>query len=197
MPLAIRMWSFQHLKSWKLAESIPTVQHQGLVQPSTYMTVMEKSSKPFKALKIGWRSEEFRKFKLLGHTAAIVSTRKETFGEVAVFAGTPCTSFKSSELLRRTTNIQQSSKGSSKNQEDFYDKYFFRSVKYFPICPSWRNDGQSSHHVLLFSIKGISLFCQNLLKIEKYTIYTNINHQYVVILLYCYVWKSICGFGQC
>ena len=110
MPLAIRMWSFQHLKSWKLAESTPSVQHQGLARPSISMTVMAKFSKQSKALKIGSRSEEFRKFKLLGHTAAIVSTRKETFGEVAVFAGTPCTSFILSELLRQTTNIQQSSK---------------------------------------------------------------------------------------
>merc|ERR1719495_1118600 len=110
MLLVIRTWSFQHLKSWKLAESIPTVQQQGLAQPSTSMTVMDKFSKQSKALKIGSRSEEFRKFKLSGHTAAIVSTRKETFGEVAAFAGTPCTSFISSELLKRTTNIQQSSK---------------------------------------------------------------------------------------
>ena len=116
MPLAIRMWSFQHLKSWKLAESIPTVQQQGLAQPSISMTVMDKFSKQSKALKIGSRSEEFRKFKLLGHTAAIVSTRNETFGEVAVFAGTPCTSFISSELLGRTTNIQQSSKAHLKTK---------------------------------------------------------------------------------
>ena len=110
MPLAIRMWSFQHSKCLKLAELTHSVQHQGLAQPSISMTVMDKFSKQSKALKIGSRSEEFRKFKLLGHTAAIVSTRKETFGEVAAFAGTPCTSFISLELLKRTTNIQQSSK---------------------------------------------------------------------------------------
>ena len=116
MPLAIKMWSFQHLRSWKLAELIPIAQQQGLAQPSISMTVMDKFSKQSKALKIGSRSEEFRKFKLLGHTAAIVSTRNETFGEVAVFAGTPCTSFISSELLGRTTNIQQSSKAHLKTK---------------------------------------------------------------------------------
>ena len=134
MPLDIRMWSFQHLKSWRLAESIPTVQQQGLAQPSISMTVMDKFSKQSKALKIGSRSEEFRKFKLLGHTAAIVSTRKETFGVVAVFAGTPCTSFISSELLRRTTNIQQSSKAHLKTKRTSITN-IFQVGKILPNLP--------------------------------------------------------------
>ena len=139
MPLDIRMWSFQHLKSWKLAESIPTVQQQGLAQPSISMTVMDKFSKQSKALKIGSRSEEFRKFKLLGHTAAIVSTRNETFGEVAAFAGTPCTSFISSELLRRTTNIQQSSKAHLKTKRTSITNIFQvgKILPNLPLLKEW------------------------------------------------------------
>ena len=139
MPLAIRMWSFQHLKSWRLAESIPTVQQQGLAQPSISMTVMDKFSKQSKALKIGSRSEEFRKFKLLGHTAAIVSTRKETFGEVAAFAGTPCTSFISSELLKRTMNIQQSSKAHPKTKRTSITNIFQvgKILPNLPLLKEW------------------------------------------------------------
>ena len=139
MPLAIKMWSFQHLRSWKLAELIPIAQQQGLAQPSISMTVMDKFSKQSKALKIGSRSEEFRKFKLLGHTAAIVSTRKETFGEVAVFAGTPCTSFISSELLRRTTNIQQSSKAHLKTKRTSITNIFQvgKILPNLPLLKEW------------------------------------------------------------
>ena len=139
MPLAIRMWSFQHLKSWKLAESTPSVQHQGLARPSISMTVMAKFSKQSKALKIGSRSEEFRKFKLLGHTAAIVSTRKETFGEVAVFAGAPCTSFILSELLKRTTNIQQSSKAHLKTKRTSITNSFQvgKILPNLPLLKEW------------------------------------------------------------
>ena len=139
MPLDIRMWSFQHLKSWRLAESIPTVQQQGLAQPSISMTVMDKFSKQSKALKIGSRSEEFRKFKLLGHTAAIVSTRKETSEEVAAFAGTPCTSFISSELLRRTTNIQQSSKAHLKTKRTSMTNIFQvgKILPNLPLLKEW------------------------------------------------------------
>ena len=139
MPLAIKMWSFQHLRSWKLAELIPTVQQQGLAQPSTSMTVMDKFSKQSKALKIGSRSEEFRKFKLLGHTAAIVSTRKETFGEVAAFAGTPCTSFISSELLKRTMNIQQSSKAHLKTKRTSITNIFQvgKILPNLPLLKEW------------------------------------------------------------